>query len=255
MDKSDRVKSGLVSLFEEMLPFTKDFKKKYYEDVFRKGYEKYKDIADEICQECSQISHEDQEAWIEELAAVLPDYANKKILAEKKFVRERLLVDYNMNMAVYVIPILNYNNDAACIALTRRTVELWNGKKMSSMQLSHSSYDQIAGGFKEGFCYITTAVCESRNQPDDCYELTAFRGFRDGYLMKSKEGQKLVEEYYDIAPGIVLRINMEEHAEAVYDRIYQEYLMPCLSLIEEGKCKECQEQYTAMVHELEKKYM
>ena len=49
------------------------------------------------------------------------------------------------------------------------------------------SYDAIQEGFKKRFkfCFITTAICEAQGKPDDCAELTAFRAFRDGYLMET----------------------------------------------------------------------
>ena len=33
-------------------------------------------------------------------------------------------------------------------------------------------------------CFVTTAVCDSFGKSDDCYELTAFRAFRDNWLVK-----------------------------------------------------------------------
>ena len=123
------------------------------------------------------------------------------------------------------------------------------------MQISYSDYDIISGGFKKKLCYITTAVCESRNLPDDCYELTTLRTYRDDYLMRTEEGQKLVEEYYDIAPVLVMCIDMQNNSKEIYENIYKKYLLPCLADIENDQMEACRENYVSMVHELERKYL
>lgn len=40
-----------------------------------------------------------------------------------------------------------------------------------------------------GGCYITTATCEEYGKPDDCYELTTFRNFRDNWLKNNPMGK------------------------------------------------------------------
>ena len=57
-----------------------------------------------------------------------------------------------------------------------------------------------------GGCFLTTAVTERRGEADDGPALTALRGFRDGYMMRTAERRALVEEYYEIAPAIVAAI-------------------------------------------------
>ena len=71
----------------------------------------------------------------------------------------------------------------------------------------------------------------------------------------SDGGRKLVEEYYNIAPTIVKRINREKNADEIYRGIWNDYLSPCIRLIEEGRNEECREVYSQMVRRLEKDYM
>ena len=97
-------------------------------------------------------------------------------------------------------------------------------------------------------------MCESRNLPDDCYELETLRKYRDGYLMQTEEGKRLVEEYYDIAPGIVMAVNMHRDASDIYEKIYQKYLVPCIQDAESGRNEECKERYINMVTELQNEY-
>ena len=82
-------------------------------------------------------------------------------------------------------------------------------------------------------CFITTAVCDSFGKPDNCYELTSFRKFRDGWLSRQTDGRALIAEYYEIAPRIVRHINSMGNAKEIYRSIWDNYLQPCLTYIEE----------------------
>lgn len=114
------------------------------------------------------------------------------------------------------------------------------------------SYEDITGGFRKKLCFITTAVCEAAGKPDDCPELTAFRAFRDGWLMEQPDGRALVEEYYDVAPGIVARIDLCTDREQVYGRLRKEYLEPCYAMLLQNDLQGCKKRYTEMVRTLER---
>lgn len=103
-------------------------------------------------------------------------------------------------------------------------------------------------------CFITTAVCGSFGKPDNCYELTSFRNFRDKWLVNQADGKALIAEYYEIAPEIVRRINSMGNAKEIYRSIWDNYLQPCLTYIEQGSFAKCKETYINMVRELAKKY-
>lgn len=255
MNDIDAVKEGLIELFEDMFANKKKFKKKLYEEAVEDARKKYADMINTMIRCFEGRTDEEKKSLIEEFADVIPEYASKKMLSVRKNNRESCAVDYNLNMAAFVVPVLNYNRNEDCLAVTKKMVELWNKRKVNALKLSHSTYEEIAGGFDRKLCYITTAVCKSQGKPDDCYELSAFRDFRDSYLMQSGNGRRLVEEYYDIAPGIVMLINMEKHPDKIYGNIYEKHLMPCLRFIEEGRKEECQSRYVSMVRELEEKYL
>lgn len=103
-------------------------------------------------------------------------------------------------------------------------------------------------------CFITTAVCESFGKPDDCFELTTFRKFRDVYLAAQPDGKSLIAEYYAIAPRIVQNINKRADSAQIYKDIWKKYLAPCLSFIQSGDNLACKNKYVEMVRELKKKY-
>ncbi|KMZ54633.1 cell wall-associated protease [Dorea sp. D27] len=81
------------------------------------------------------------------------------------------------------------------------------------------------------------------------------RAYRDEYLMSTEDGRALVDEYYDIAPGIVQIINMQKDADEIYEELYKNCLAPCISCIEAGEEEQCRELYTRMVRGLQKKYL
>lgn len=104
-------------------------------------------------------------------------------------------------------------------------------------------------------CFITTAVCNSFHKPDNCYELTMFRAFRDNWLKKQSDGKELIAKYYAIAPEIVNNINKFADADKIYLNIWRKYLKPCLSYIEQGKNEQCKSVYMQMVNDLYKKFI
>ena len=250
-------KEQLKQLFDDSLKEIPSFKKKFYEGAFQALYNEHENFLKTLSVMCDE-EEEHLSERMEELAGVIPDYAEEKLRAvTARNKRKNLTMDYNLCMAVYVIPLITYTTHSKkcdCNLFAERIIAIWNAKNVTGLKLSKSSFDAIRGGFKKGLCYITTAVCESRNLPDDCYELETLRKYRDGYLMQTEEGKRLVEEYYDIAPGIVMAVNMHRDASDIYEKIYQKYLVPCIQDAESGRNEECKERYINMVTELQNEY-
>lgn len=105
-----------------------------------------------------------------------------------------------------------------------------------------------------GGCYLTGACVDYLGKPDDCEELTALRNFRDGYMKKSAEGARLVEEYYEVAPKIVKAIEASPEKSKYYDYIYGK-IKTCMALIAQGSLEETQKEYTDMVAYLKNKLL
>ena len=99
------------------------------------------------------------------------------------------------------------------------------------------------------------AVCEELGKPDDCEELTAFRAFRDGYLRACPDGEALIREYYDIAPGIVTCINLASDRHETYREIRDTWLAPCYDDLQNGRMADCKARYTQMVRTLESRFL
>ena len=56
-------------------------------------------------------------------------------------------------------------------------------------------------------CFITTACVHHYKLSDDCYQLTTLRYFRDNYVKKLPNGDKLIARYYSLAPKLVVLLN------------------------------------------------
>lgn len=98
-----------------------------------------------------------------------------------------------------------------------------------------------------GFCFITTAVCEAENLPDDCHELTTLRRFRDEYMMRDPALRIMVGEYYDMAPAVVEKIKaLPSGGKAVFAFLKANYILPAIVAIEAGKHSEALKIYRAM---------
>ena len=108
---------------------------------------------------------------------------------------------------------------------------------------------------KSGWCFITTAVCEYLGKPDDCFELTTLRNFRDNWLAFQPGGKAEIREYYEIAPRIVEKISASNEKDYIYEKIRLEYIEPCLEDILHGHNENCRDRYRAMVNMLKQKFL
>lgn len=248
-----KIAQSMYNLFDLLPGYANAFNKRTYENMFLEEYAKHKELFDAIVEEVE--ASEDAEACIEELAKVLPKrlHAELKKLPNKRK-QEQAIMTYNMGMVCFIIPMLYYGRREELDMLTERMIVHWNEHGLE-MKISGTTYENIKDGFKPRLCYITTAVCDSLGKADNCYELNLLREYRDNYLIHTEAGEEIVQKYYDIAPTIVKRISREEKADEIYQNIWDEYLKPCVSFIEDGKCEECREKYTEMVHSLQKKYL
>lgn len=84
-------------------------------------------------------------------------------------------------------------------------------------------------------CYITTAtMVATGNSDDNSYELTTMRKFRDDFMKATPAGKELIDNYYQVAPKVVAKLNARSDAKHVYTAIYNNYLAPAIAAIETG---------------------
>jgi serine/threonine protein kinase len=120
-----------------------------------------------------------------------------------------------------------------------------NRRSVSSSQSSSSS---------SPLCFITTAVCGYFNKPDDCYELTLLREYRDSWLAQQPDGKALIKEYYETAPKIVRAMDDDSQYGSIYTMLYEFYIEPCIKHIENHEYAECKTKYINMVNFLKELY-
>ena len=119
------------------------------------------------------------------------------------------------------------------------------------------SYDScpIYKGNDTSGCFLTSACVEAKGLADDCRELTILREFRDSYLKSTPEGASDICEYYHTAPAIVEKIKDKSDAKETFARIYEELVLPCVTLIEAGKLTEAHSAYKEYTRRLQKQYL
>lgn len=228
------------------------FKKDRYEQFLKATYNSYEDTFEAI--EKVYYSTNEKEKVIHDLALNLVSEAGKTIDAlPKKGAKEQKLMDLNLCLAVYVIPIILEYKNKSLEVLADKILEEWKNK-FPKTNVGKSDFENINKGFRKKLCYITTAVCETLGKGDDCYELTLLRNYRDHFLMNQSDGEEIISEYYDIAPTIVNRINKMTDSRDVYKSVWDNYLYPCVRLIEEDKNLECKVVYYKMVRDLQQEY-
>ena len=165
--------------------------------------------------------------------------------------------DDKMVIAIFLVPAIRKlalaTSEDFCDVLQKEWV-----RRYPKTPFYLGSYDDISTGFRKkilGLCFITTAVCEEEGKPDDCEELTAFRAFRDGYLKSCPDGEALIREYYDIAPGIVTCINLGSERRETYRAIRETWLAPCYEALQNGRLAQCKDRYVDMVRTLEHRFL
>lgn len=196
----------------------------------------------------------DKEQFLINMAEELVHAASEHMDAQKKkSKRDGEMMEYSLRMVVYVFPAMKQFAGASSEPLIEAILKAWK-ECFPQSNISAATFAEIESGFHKKWCYITTAVCECFGQPDDCYELEVLRDYRDGYLASSPDGEALIQEYYDVAPTIVKRINRLENRQEIYGEIWNQYLSPCIHMIEEEKLEECRETYIRMVRTLQEEY-
>ncbi len=228
------------------------FKRDTYADAFADYMEEHKPLFDAIEDEYTQ-SDQPQEV-IDRLADTFVSSAKEEYDAQKKSKKAAFLIDHNTTLVVYIFPAIHEYEGKFCEPLTNELVEKWNAA-FKQYKIKPGTFSEINGGFKRKLCYVTTAVCLSIGKSEDCSEIRILKEYRDGYLSHESDGKELIEEYYDIAPTIVNRINKQSNASETYREIYKNYISPCIELISEDRMQDCKELYVRMMRTLQQEYM
>jgi hypothetical protein len=216
----DKIPS-LIENYEIMLI---NFSKKKY----TKSFEEYLQIGSYVLQPAERYSvlsdentEEVSKAIAEKLITEIDDAITKTKSGPFVSTKGKTIDQFRFFLAVYTVPMilkLNYNLSET---LTDAIIKIWC-QRYPKFTFRKGNYDKLNEGFqRKGLCYITTAVCDSMDKPDDCYELTAFRSFRDHYMNQTEERRAMVEEYYHTAPVIVAAISLRPDSKEKYEEIWK----------------------------------
>ena len=233
-----------------------DYNQKITRDLYAPSFDTYRAGCAPVFERLNAAARTD-----EQVAAaadrLLDDLAAAWDGEKSKTARQHRMTDDKIIVAIFLVPMVRTMELPVSEPFCKALQEKWC-ERYPKDPFYLGTYDAIAGGFRKkflGLCFITTAVCQSRGLPDDCAELTAFRAFRDGYLRTCPDGAALIDEYYNIAPGIVACIDVCGDRDARYDAIRADYLDPCYRDLQAGKLEDCKNRYVRMVRALEKEYL
>ena len=233
-----------------------DYNQKITRDLYAPSFDTYRTGCAPVFERLNAAARTD-----EQIAAaaerLLDDLAAAWDGEKSKTARQRRMTDDKIIVAIFLVPMVRAMELPVSEPFCKALQEKWCARYPKD-PFYLGTYDTIASGFRKkflGLCFITTAVCQSRGLPDDCAELTAFRAFRDGYLRACPDGAALIDEYYNIAPGIVACIDICGDRSARYDAIRADYLDPCYRDLQAGKLEDCKNRYVRMVRALEKEYL
>ncbi|MDP7149478.1 MAG: hypothetical protein QGI08_03655 [Paracoccaceae bacterium] len=117
----------------------------------------------------------------------------------------------------------------------------WRAKRSDAGKARNKSKNDNEKG-----CFLTTAACQYKGLPDNCYELQTMRKFRDDFLSRFSEGRELIAEYYRIAPQLTPLLKDKAIAEDTWNNILRS-----VTSIESGDYDEATTVYRKMVNQLQ----
>jgi hypothetical protein len=109
--------------------------------------------------------------------------------------------------------------------------------------------------YRKGACFMTTACIEAKELQDNCTELSILRTFRDDYVLKLPNGEKLISEYYSIGPKIIENIKLLQNSKEIFLNLYNTLVLKSIQLIRQGKHEEALQNYINTVKELKLTFM
>lgn len=253
--------TGISALLEQAEERTAEFGKETYEDSFMRYLEQNLELWKLMTASCTEEDDDAKKAACEAVAKAIASQAESIRSREtKRRKKDTVQMNLNLYMVSYFLPALDeyyrqyVGPEKQVKALTDAICKEWETYPGSG-HIEASDYMTIRQGFKSKLCFVTTAVCMGLHKPKNCRELIMMKRYRDEYLLRQEDGERLIREYYDIAPTIVKRIAKEDDPEKVYHFLWDNYISRCVALLEEEKPEECRNVYTQMMRYLRQKYV
>lgn len=119
-----------------------------------------------------------------------------------------------------------------------------------SDSVSKSAFDYSKENQGSSGCFITTALCKILSMPDDNKYLMSLRKFRKEYLQKNEDGLKILVKYDVVGPQISQRLNEDSGKFNFAYILFENYIKPTVSSLDENKYEEAIAKYTEMTNKL-----
>lgn len=115
-----------------------------------------------------------------------------------------------------------------------------------------NSYKRTTSNYQthDSGCFITTATCRALHAGDDCRELNLLRWFRDNKLQSTPQGEAIVREYYRVGPLLVQAIDRTPDPDALYQSLWEDYIRPSCTALENRQWEPAKQIYVRMVKTL-----
>lgn len=251
----------IAAILEQADLRIKEFKRDTYEESFQKYLQDNASVFSQLNEiSAEEVPLEEQDRNREAAADCLAVKAEEMLAAAKnRTKRETMQLNLNLYMVSYFLPaIVAYQRQCGgreedMKKLTTAICDRWAVSFKNHIQVS--DYESIKSGFKQKLCFVTTAVCQGMQKPQDCREIALMKRYRDEYLLRQEDGEAVVHEYYDIAPTIVKRIAKEASPEEKYLYLWNHYIKKCVELVEHNQNEQCRSLYEVMMNELKEEYM
>lgn len=96
-------------------------------------------------------------------------------------------------------------------------------------------------------CFLTTTCCVAIGLPDDCFELTQMRSFRDNWLVHQPGGPEAIDTYRREAPRIAAAIVASHERDRICRLLYFGYILPALAMSGLGLRRAAWRHYLRMI--------
>lgn len=101
-----------------------------------------------------------------------------------------------------------------------------------------------------GACYLTTAMVDVLELPDDTFCLEVLRKYRDTYLINTEDGPAILNDYDTVGSIISERIKNDENCFGIATTMYHQYISPAVQNILQGNNETALEIYENMTLDL-----
>lgn len=130
----------------------------------------------------------------------------------------------------------------------------WCEAYRRSTSCRENMYENSRSHSSSGGCYITTALCEILELPDNNHYLETLRSFRNNYLKMNRQYWGLLIAYDIIGPTIATRLSQDENKKEVAKSMLINYINPAVMAILAKKNDEAINIYTNMTNALATEY-